>query len=178
MLSSALAWSKKGKLKKVNHISTAYVVGTHKGFFTENDLDLGQSFNTTYERSKFEAEKLVEQFRNKGLRIDVFRPPIVIGDSKTGKILQFRNLYHFIDIARSGIFESLPFKGMHIHAVPIDYLCKAIYRISEISRTDNGTYHPFPNTPVPLDKLLTMASRLLGFNKPKVIPVSNYHLIV
>ena len=83
----------KGKLKKVNHISTAYICGDYKGAFKEEDLDVGQKFNSTYEQSKFEAEKLVEKYRKGGLWIDVFRPPIIIGESNTGKILQFRNIY-------------------------------------------------------------------------------------
>ena len=39
------------------YVSTAYVAGTHEGEFTEDDLDVGQGFRNSYERSKFEAEQ-------------------------------------------------------------------------------------------------------------------------
>jgi thioester reductase-like protein len=72
---------------RVNHLSTAYVCGNHKGVFTEKDLDVGQKFNTTYEQSKFEAEKLVHTYQKKGLSINIFRPALVIGESTTGKTI-------------------------------------------------------------------------------------------
>ncbi len=49
----------KGALRKVNHISTAYIYGSYQGVFNEDKLDVGQKFNTTYEQTKFEAEKIV-----------------------------------------------------------------------------------------------------------------------
>src|SRR5438270_834034 len=48
-----------GRLRRFAHVSTAYVSGDHRGFFAEDDLDVGQRFRNPYERSKFEAEQLV-----------------------------------------------------------------------------------------------------------------------
>ena len=53
----------RGGLRRLSYISTAYVAGEHKGCFSEDDLDVGQSFRNTYELSKFEAEGLVTRAR-------------------------------------------------------------------------------------------------------------------
>ena len=48
-----------GSLRRLVHVSTAYVSGRHAGEFGEEDLDVGQEFRNTYERSKNEAEQLL-----------------------------------------------------------------------------------------------------------------------
>ena len=44
-----------GGLRRLVHVSTAYVGGRHAGTFGEDDLDVGQTFRNSYEQSKFEA---------------------------------------------------------------------------------------------------------------------------
>lgn len=65
------------------HMSTAYVCGDHTGTFTEADLDVGQGFRNHYERTKFQAERIVREERI-GPTI-IMRPSIVIGDAYEGK---------------------------------------------------------------------------------------------
>ena len=79
VLELAMLASTRGvRLRRFAHVSTAYVAGTHSGAFGESDLARGQGFNNTYERSKWEAERLVR--RHEGLvPVQVFRPSIEIG---------------------------------------------------------------------------------------------------
>ncbi len=51
ILQLAANLAKNGRLKKTNHISTAFVYGDYKAEFRETDLDVGQSFKTTYEHT-------------------------------------------------------------------------------------------------------------------------------
>ncbi|MGI8801179.1 MAG: SDR family oxidoreductase, partial [Solirubrobacteraceae bacterium] len=67
-----------GGLRRYGHVSTAYVAGTHAGRFAERDLELGQTFHNSYERSKFEAEQLVRS-RARELPTTILRPSIVVG---------------------------------------------------------------------------------------------------
>ena len=48
-----------GGLRRFTYISTAYVAGEHAGSFSEDDLEVGQCFRNPYERSKFEAERIL-----------------------------------------------------------------------------------------------------------------------
>jgi thioester reductase-like protein len=43
------------RLERLTYVSTAYVAGEPRGLFREDQLDVGQRFRNTYERSKFEA---------------------------------------------------------------------------------------------------------------------------
>jgi len=49
----------RGGLRRFSYISTAYIAGEHARCFSEDDLDVGQSFRNAYEQSKFEAECLL-----------------------------------------------------------------------------------------------------------------------
>ena len=56
-----------GGLDRFCYVSTAYVAGTHEGEFREDQLDVGQDFRNAYERSKFEAERLVRDHADRAL---------------------------------------------------------------------------------------------------------------
>jgi thioester reductase-like protein len=161
-------------LRKVNHISTAFVCGDYKGVFKETDLDVGQNFNSTYEQSNFEAEKLVHKYRKKRLWIDIYRPSIIIGDSQRGKILQFRNIYHLASFCYAQIFDKLPLANVYINVVPVDFCCKALYILSQSSEDKNKTYHIFPKSSIFAKSLLLYFSKAMEFRIPKLVSLSNF----
>ena len=72
-----------GGLRRFAYVSTAYVAGTHEGTFSEADLDVGQGFRNSYERSKHEAESLVRAHAGR-LPVTILRPSIVVGDRRSG----------------------------------------------------------------------------------------------
>jgi long-chain acyl-CoA synthetase len=175
VLSLCLQLSAQGKLKKINHISTAYLYGTYKGAFNESDLDKGQKFVTTYEQSKFEAEQLVSAYREKGLWIDIFRPPLIIGESSTGKTFVFSMVfYQILHLWRLEIFDSFPARNVFINIIPVDILARAVACINAHSNTRNACYHPFPGRGVSLENILDVASQSLGFKKPKSVDFRNF----
>lgn len=159
-----------GNRVKVYHMSTAYVCGSYKGRFSEADFDLGQSFTIPYEWSKFEAEKIVRQYRGKGLEVDILRAPAIIGEAATGKALTFsQSFYQALRILSKRIFSELPCKNTSFNIVFIDDLCKSIYRIFSKSTLKNSCYHLFNSTPLPVDNFLLLASKFLRIKAPKFI---------
>jgi thioester reductase-like protein len=169
VLDLAFKCKEEGRLKKVNHLSTAYVCGDFKGVFKEDDLDAGQRFNSTYEQSKFEAEKLIEEYRRKGLWIDIFRPPLVIGESLTGKTTTFQQgVYQLLHMWNLEIFDCFPGKGFYINMVFVDELCNALFKVSSMTSTPNKNFHLF-NKAVPLENLLDISSEFFGFRKPVLV---------
>ncbi len=67
----------------LHHVSSIAVAGTFRGgVFTEDDFDVAQDLPTPYHQTKFEAELLVRTVD--GLRYRIYRPAVVVGDSKTG----------------------------------------------------------------------------------------------
>ena len=66
-------------LERVLHVSTAYVAGRRTGEIGEDDLSDRFGFENDYERTKYEAERLVREATD--LPVTVARPGMIVGDS-------------------------------------------------------------------------------------------------
>ncbi len=174
-LNFALECKKRGQFRAFHHVSTVALLGDYSGVFYENMLDVGQKFNNTYEQTKFEAEKLVQQCRRKGLSISVYRPSIVTGDSRTGETSNFQMLYQPLHIFSLGIFDEIPADaGSEYNLVPVDYVARAIYLISTNTKNNKNYHLTNPNT-LSLNDLLDIASDYFGFKKPAITTEKNYN---
>ncbi len=115
---------------------------------------------------KCEAETLIADAHRHGKVVPtVYRPSIVIGDSRSGRATHFHGVYAFIrglwtslERLRSGIpgggVVNLPLRvlgseGGTLNLVPIDYVVDGMIAISQQSDSAGGTYH-FAN-PVPTE---------------------------
>ncbi|MEX1301638.1 MAG: SDR family oxidoreductase, partial [Desulfotignum sp.] len=79
-------------------ISTAYAAGKKKGICPETLTDTRSFFNV-YEETKHRAEMAaLERCDREGIRLNIFRPSIVYGHSRTGKTLRFNALYYPVKI--------------------------------------------------------------------------------
>jgi nucleoside-diphosphate-sugar epimerase len=74
------------------HVSTAYTCGRRTGTVLEDELLCGQDFRNAYEASKAQAEQDVRTWLRDHPGM-VFRPSIVMGDTRTGLALAFHGLY-------------------------------------------------------------------------------------
>src|SRR5687767_159726 len=79
--------------KRFHHISSIAVAGQYEGHFTEDMFDEGQKLEHPYHRTKFESEKLVRERVQAPWR--VYRPSIVVGNSKTGEMDKIDGPYYF-----------------------------------------------------------------------------------
>src|SRR5204862_8240222 len=99
------------RLRRLCHWSTASVSGRRKGVVLEEELDEGQAFRNFYEETKFEAEKLARAVQRK-LPVTIFRPGIIVGDSKSGEIDKFDGPYYLmVLIVQSPLDVHLPLPG-------------------------------------------------------------------
>jgi thioester reductase-like protein len=172
----ALVWNKSTKLKKVNHFSTAYICGDYKGIFTEKDLEVGQKFNTIYEQSKFEAEKLIENYRKKGLWVDIFRPAVVVGESSTGKTFKFEHIYELFHLWSLDVLDFFPNEdNFAINFACIDQITKIIDYICNNIEIKNTTYHLFGNNPFPTKEVFGLARKYIGFKKTVLITCGEFN---
>lgn len=141
-----------GRLERVVHWSTAMISGDRKGTFYEEDLETGQKFHNAYERTKYEAERLVRN-ATRQLPITVIRPGIIVGDSKTGEIESLDGPYYLmVLIANNDSGLRLPLLGRGdrpLHLVPIDYVIEAAWHIGRQESSAGKTFHlvdPHPLT--------------------------------
>lgn len=76
-----------------HYISTAYVAGNVAGLCPE-ELSHNRSFYNIYEETKNRAEYMVSKTcETHGIRLSIYRPSIVYGDSITGRSRKFNALY-------------------------------------------------------------------------------------
>ncbi|BBX71754.1 short chain dehydrogenase [Mycolicibacterium psychrotolerans] len=128
----------------LHHVSSIAVAGSFRGEFTEDDVDVGQELPTPYHRTKFEAELLVRAAP--GLRFRVYRPAVVVGDSRTGEMDKIDGPYYFFPILSS--LAALPrFTPMLLPAtgrtniVPVDYVVDAVAALMHLDGRDGQTFH-------------------------------------
>ena len=76
-----------------HHVSTAFVAGKRTGLCREEWVETG-GFTNAYEETKARGEVLARDIcRRAGIRLNVYRPSIVYGDSRTGRALRFNAVY-------------------------------------------------------------------------------------
>jgi nucleoside-diphosphate-sugar epimerase len=76
-----------------HHVSSAYAAGRRSGRCPEDWVEAGP-FTNVYEETKARGEILARDVcRREGIRLNVYRPSIVTGDSRTGRTLRFNALY-------------------------------------------------------------------------------------
>lgn len=163
------------------HVSTAFVAGKRRGRALESELDLNQDFNNTYERSKCEAERMVQDAIAKGsIRAAIFRPAIIVGATQDGAISQFMNFYgflRFIDAASTGRLGTgrLRVRGNPLatkNLVPVDWVAKALWTIVETEGANGHTYHLTNPTPSTQQRLLEWANHWMSSSKVSLEYVS------
>src|SRR3981081_3424559 len=128
----------------LHHVSSIAVAGTYRGTYTEDDFDVAQDLPTPYHQTKFEAELLVRSAQ--GLRYRVYRPAVVVGDSRTGEMDKVDGPYYFFGIlAKLRKLPSftpmvLPDAGRN-NIVPVDYVVEALVALMHADGRDGQTFH-------------------------------------
>ena len=182
---AALALAKAVNVPSFHYVSTAYVAGKTAGRVMEDDMP-ATDFNNSYERSKFDAEKLV---RESGFPYTVYRPAIVVGRRSDGvvrKPLAFYRLLEFLgqvkrlSCSKAGISPKGPFTtSLRIQAgatdkvyfVPVDYVQEAIAKLF-MAPVENRTYHITGDSPVSrydIEKAVCEVLQAQGLSVLKVV---------
>ena len=164
-------------LQRLTYVSTAYVAGAHRGLFREDDLDVGQGFRNAYERSKFEAECLLRD-RVGHLPLQVLRPSIVVGDSRTGWTSSFNVLYGPLRAFARGAIPALPARRRSpVDVVPVDYVADSTYELASCGR--DGTFHLVAGcNATTVGRLMELTSRYFDRSPPPVFPPTLYQRVV
>jgi thioester reductase-like protein len=124
----------------LHHVSTAYVAGDRGGSFGFRDSDVRPPFHNAYEESKWEAEQLVRE-ASRELRTTVYRPSIIVGDSRSGRTPHFRVLYDPFKWVIYGKTSLLPCRPeVRIDVVPVDYVCDALVALGARADAVGATY--------------------------------------
>jgi len=93
-LDHVLDLAERSGCRRFHLISTAYVAGLTSGYCAE-ELVHPSAFTNVYEETKYRAEWLAaERCARAGIRLSIYRPSVVYGNSETGRSLLFNALYY------------------------------------------------------------------------------------
>jgi thioester reductase-like protein len=158
------------QLERLNYVSTAYVAGERHGVVYEHELSLGQGFKNHYESTKFQAELWVHEMMGR-VPTTVYRPAIVVGDSKTGETQKFDGPYYMLRTIALSVQRKTPIpqfgaSGAPFNVVPVDFVVDALAAVAAEPAAAGETLHLVDPDPISARELLTMLSREYAGKEP------------
>lgn len=159
---------------KMMHISTMgvsgnYLVNMEKGFsnFSEDDFFVGQHYNDNiYIQTKFEAEKLLYEKAQKGLKATIIRVGNLTGRYSDGHFQKNISENAFYNILRIILkYRIIPntMLSSFLEFTPIDLCANAIYTIITNVDTDKRVFNVFNQNYLSVENLLNIL-KLLNIN--------------
>jgi NAD(P)-dependent dehydrogenase (short-subunit alcohol dehydrogenase family) len=129
-----------------HQVSSIAAAGLYRGVWREDMFDEAERLdNNPYFRTKHESERLVREECARPYR--VYRPGIVVGDSRTGEIDKIDGPYYFFKalqrlrrVAPSWL-PTVGIEGGEINIVPVDYVAAALDHIAHKPGLDGSTFH-------------------------------------
>lgn len=121
-------------LRRYNYISTCYVAGLRAGEILETELEHDAGFRNFYEETKYLAELKVEKLKEE-LPVTIFRPSVVVGDSRTGETSKYDGIYYLINYLRKApkllCRVNVGNKNVKLNLVPVDFVVEGIAALSK-----------------------------------------------
>lgn len=154
-------------LRRLVHVSTAYVAGDRVGIFGEDDVTLDHPFRNTYEQTKHEAEQLLRAWTPR-LPLQVVRPSIVVGERGTGWTRSFNVLYWPLKMFARGRLPVVPaVADAPVDVVPVDYVADVVLGLAG---APEGTYHAVAGRHAStVAEVIDLAAARFGVPEPAIV---------
>jgi thioester reductase-like protein len=161
------------RLERLHYFSTCYVSGRYAGPFSEDDLEVGAPFNNFYEETKQLAEVEVRRRMAAGLPATIYRPSIVVGDSRTGETHKYDGPYFIMQwLLRQHWYAVVPIVGdpttTRVNVVPRDFVVSAVAHLSGHPNATGRTYHIADPYPLTVDQMTDVLGEATGRRLIKV----------
>jgi short-subunit dehydrogenase len=147
-----------------HQVSSIAAAGLYKGEWREDMFDEAEKLDThPYFRTKHESERVVREECSRPWR--VYRPGIVVGDSRTGEIDKVDGPYYFFKLlqqARRVLPSWLPavgIEGGEINIVPVDFVADAIDHIAHQPDLDGQTFSLTDPAPKSAGEVINLFAR-------------------
>lgn len=149
MVALAQACQQSGQFKRFHYLSTLEVSGEFCGLFKEDFLSLANhKFLNTYEQAKAEVEEFLRQKHvNENMPLTIYRPSMVVGDSKTGRIRNFQSFYYLLrDMVIAPQTPVLPMSPtFRVELSPVDYIAEFMAAVAKTGQETNGQIYHLTN---------------------------------
>jgi thioester reductase-like protein len=127
-------------LRRISHVSTVAVAGKRRDEVVteDNSIDWNRSDYDPYARTKKFCEHMIRQLLPTVPKT-IFRPSIVLGDSRRAETTQFDMVRAFVFLAGLPV---LPLRSRdRVDVVNVDFVADAIATLHAKERTQYDTYH-------------------------------------
>jgi long-chain acyl-CoA synthetase len=127
-------------LRRFSHVSTVAVAGRRQDEVVQEDaaIDWNRSDYDPYARTKKFSEYMLRELLP-DVPYTVFRPSIILGDSRHGETTQFDMVRAFVFLAQLPI---LPFRREdRLDIVNVDFVANAIVMLHQKEKPAHDTYH-------------------------------------
>lgn len=129
-------------LRRYNYVSTCYVAGKREGRILESELEHKAGFRNFYEETKYLAEIEVERLKSH-LPVTIYRPSVVVGDSRTGETAKYDGIYYLIQYLRKAPallrLVNVGNSAVRLNLVPVDFVVGGIAALSRETRAVGKT---------------------------------------
>ncbi|UXA06985.1 SDR family oxidoreductase [Mycobacterium sp. SMC-2] len=154
-------------LTRLHYFSTCYVSGRYAGPFGEDDLEVGAPFNNHYEETKHLAEADVRWHMSAGMPATIYRPSIVVGDSRTGETQKYDGPYFVMQwLLRQPRHAILPMVGdpttTRVNVVPRDFIVDAVAYLSGLPASEGRTYQLADPRPLTVEEMTDTLAQATG----------------
>jgi NAD(P)-dependent dehydrogenase (short-subunit alcohol dehydrogenase family) len=128
-----------------HHVSSIAAAGLYEGVFREDMFAEAEGLDHPYFMTKHESEKVVR--KECKVPWTVYRPAMVVGDSKTGEMDKIDGPYYLfkaIQRMRQLLPPWMPMIGVEggrVNIVPVDFVVSAIDHIAHKVEGSGGCYH-------------------------------------
>ena len=139
---NAVEFAKAIDAKRFNHVSSIAAAGLYEGVFREDMFDEAENLDHPYFATKHESEKIVRTECK--VPWSVYRPAMVVGDSRTGEMDKIDGPYYFFKLIQRmrqvlpPWMPSIGLEGGRINIVPVDFVVAALDHISHTALEGSG----------------------------------------
>lgn len=158
-------------LKRISHVSTVAVAGHRSNEVVAEDhaLDWDRSDYDPYARTKKFCEHMIRELLPDVPRT-IFRPSIILGDSRHPKTTQFDMVRAFVFLAGLPV---LPFRpDDKVDIVPVDFVASSIVELHQKDKPGHEIYHLSSGTASQTFRELTKSlAEAQGKRSPTFTPV-------
>ena len=160
---NAVALANAIKAGVFQHVSSIAAAGMYEGVFREDMFDEAEGLDHPYFATKHDSEKIVRKETDMPWR--VYRPGLVVGDSRTGEMDKIDGPYYFFKLIqrmRSILPPWMPavgIEGGRINIVPVDFVVDAIDHIAHKKDLDGKACHLVDPTPYRVGDILNIFAR-------------------
>ena len=149
--------------KHFHLFSSIASAGMFEGLFREDMFEEAEGLDHPYFKTKHDSEGIVR--RECSIPWRIYRPAIVVGDSRTGEMDKIDGPYYFFKLIQKmrkllpAWMPTVGIEGGRINVVPVDFLVNAVDHIAHAKGEDGKCFHLVDPTPMRVGDLLNTFAR-------------------